>query len=201
MANAELNKAFKTSAKKLKKVMLALKKASKKEGMEKNYGPNGPLGELAIDLVFPGLSSEVFANLLSTDKNAMQLREVYRFALGKQDPDSMPTNRMNSLDEYLGVDNCGSTFSNIAKATKKFKGKGDPVKGILELAQDSDELKNQISKYTEEDSVSDTKSDVSEEIKHSPLSGTTKALSDTIDTSSLSIEDLAKSRSPKEELM
>ena len=199
MANAEMNKALEKSAVKIKKTILALKKAAKKAGMEKTYGPNGPMGELAIDLVFPNMSPEVFSELLNTDEKAMKLREVYRFTLGKQGIDMLATARMDSLDRYLGATDCADTFERFANAFDDVKGKSKTVEKMLTLAQDKELLKSTVSKADSEEKVKGARKDIATEIDASPLNDNTAAIADTLERvgGGKSLEDFVKNNKPK----
>tara|TARA_R110000851_G_scaffold113402_2_gene238074 strand:+ start:209 stop:826 length:618 start_codon:yes stop_codon:yes gene_type:complete len=166
-----INKAFKKSAKKIKRNLVNLKEASKKAGMEKSYGVNGPLGQLAIDAVFPGSSNDIFEELMSKDARAVRVRETYKFTLGKQlNTNETLSTRMDTMDRFLGTTDSEETFSKIAKAAKDFKGKGDHIEGIINLAQNKEELKDRIEKNSKEEMAPKIKKDIAESLSSSPLS-------------------------------
>jgi len=199
MANLELKKSLEKSAVKVKKVILALKKASKKAGMEDKYGPNGPMGELAIDLVFPNMSSEVFEDLLSSDEKVMKLREVYRFTLSKQGADMLATSKMDSLDRYIGAKNCAETFEKFANAYEDVKGNKKTVEKILDIAQDTKLLKSKIKKADEEERAPRENKEIADKIGSSPTNDDTAAIKNTLDNFGMnSLEDFAKTKNKPE---
>lgn len=196
MANNALNQAFNTAAKKMKADIASMKKAAKKAGMEKVYGVNGPMGELAIDAIFPGAPDELYEDLLSKDERAKNIRLVYKRTMAKGNPDEMPTSaRRTQMNDYMGNTSTEETFLKIANAAKEVKGKGDVVEAIVTKAQNTEELKSRVKANKRADEVTGVEADVAEVRKMNPTSSTTVSMAETIRASGeKGMEELAKSK-------
>ena len=206
MANNALTAAFKSTAKKMKADIAAMKRAAKKAGMSKTYGVNGPMGELAIDAIFPGAPDDLFEELLSKDERAKNIRATYKRTMPKGNVADMPTSaRRAQMNEYMGKDSTESTFLAIANAAKDVKkGKGDVVEAIMSKAQDTEELKSRISMDKKEAEVTGIEKDVADTKGMNPLSATTTSMAETVKASGeLGMEQLAKAKTAllKEELV
>lgn len=194
-----MNRLTKQSAKRIKRNLENMKKASKEAGTEKLYGVNGPLGQLAIDAVFPGSANDVFAGLMSKDERAVRIRDTYKFVLGKQPGKGVTiSTKMGNLDKYLGFSDSKETFKKLATAAKDFKGKGDPIEGIVNLAQNKEVLKDRVKSKVKEDSTKGLVKDISEITNTSPMSESTAGMADTVNNlGSVGLEQIAKAKQKK----
>ena len=191
-----VNRAFKESAIKIKRTLLDMKKAAKAAGMEKAYGVNGPLGQLAIDAIFPGAPDDIFEGLMSKDPRAVNIRKTYKRTMGKQVGDSLISQRMANMNDYLGFTDSHETFLKIANAAKDVKkGKGDVVEFIVNKAQDKEELKSRIAKGKAEDKVTGVESDIAQTKNMNPTSETTTAMAQSIQSAGVrGMEQLAQAK-------